>query len=218
MANAHELSGDSVKRTISEWSEAIERDFNHPSVIAWVPVNESWGCRQLGDDRSSAPVAGHVATALYRHTKELDPTRPALSNDGWEHTESDLCTVHEYGGAATLARRVESIERLTEPRVPPLYADGHSYAGEPVVISEYGGVFRSPAAGFDYLLASDDDQYLKQLATLTEVLLKSPIVAGFCYTQLTDVEQEQNGLVTADRRPKLALHRLRAVFGAERPD
>jgi hypothetical protein len=79
-------------------------------------------------------------------------------------------------------------------------------------------VFRSPAAGFDYLLASDDDQYLKQLATLTEVLLKSPIVAGFCYTQLTDVEQEQNGLVTADRRPKLALHRLRAVFGAKRPD
>jgi beta-galactosidase/beta-glucuronidase len=217
MPNAHELSGESVKRTISEWTEAIERDFNHPSVIAWVPVNESFGCRQLGDDRGSAAVAGHVATALYRHTKELDPTRPALSNDGWEHTESDLCTVHEYGGAAALARRFESIEMLTEHRVPPLHAARYSYAGEPVIVSEYGGVFRAPVDGFDYLLAADDDQYLKQLATLTGVLLNSSIVSGFCYTQLADVEQEQNGLLTADRRPKLPLHRLRAVFGASRP-
>ena len=161
-----------------------------------------------------APIAGHIATALYRHTKSLDPTRPALSNDGWEHTESDLCTVHEYGGTAALARRVESIATLTEPRVPPLYADGHSYGGEPVIVSEYGGVFRAAADGFDYLLAADDDQYLKQLSALTGLLTGNPILAGFCYTQLADVEQEQNGLLTDDRRPKLPLHRVRAVFGA----
>ena len=214
MANAHKLTGASVKRTLTEWTEAIERDFNHPSVIAWVPVNESFGCRQLGDDRGSAPVAAHVATALYRHTKKLDPTRPALSNDGWEHTESDLCTVHEYGGTAALARRVESISTLTEPRLPPVYADGHSYRGEPVIVSEYGGVFRATADGFDYLLAADDDQYLKQLSALTGLLTGNPILAGFCYTQLADVEQEQNGLLTADRRPKLPLNRVRAVFGA----
>jgi beta-galactosidase/beta-glucuronidase len=214
MANAHKLSGSSINRTIAEWSEAIERDFNHPSVIAWVPVNESFGCRQIGDDRGSAPVAVNVATALYRHTKALDPTRPALSNDGWEHTESDLCTIHDYGDADALARRLASVDRLTAPSEPPLYVDGHSYRGEPVVVSEYGGVFRGASTGFGYQVAADDDQYLKQLAALTYTLVASPIVSGFCYTQLADVEHEQNGLLTDDRRPKLALHRLRAIFGA----
>jgi beta-galactosidase/beta-glucuronidase len=216
MANAHKLSGPSINRTIAEWSEAVERDFNHPSVIAWVPVNESFGCRQIGDDRGSAPIAANVATALYRHTKELDPTRPALSNDGWEHTESDLCTVHDYGDADALGGRVASLDALTAPRDPPLYADGHSYRGEPVVVSEFGGVFRRASAGFGYHVAADDDQYLKQLAALTHVLVASPIVSGFCYTQLADVEHEQNGLLTDDRRPKLPLHRLRAIFGAVR--
>jgi beta-galactosidase/beta-glucuronidase len=215
MANAHRLSGESVKRTISEWSEAVARDFNHPSVIAWVPVNESFGCRQIGDDRGSSPIAAHVATALYRHTKELDPTRPALSNDGWEHTESDLCTVHDYGGAAALAGRFASAAALAARADPPLYADGYSYGGEPVVVSEYGGVFRgAPADGLGYQVAADDAQYLKQLAALTRALTASPIVRGFCYTQLTDVEHERNGLLTDDRRPKLPLHRLKAIFGA----
>jgi beta-galactosidase/beta-glucuronidase len=215
MANAHRLSGGSVTRTIAEWSEAVARDFNHPSVIAWVPVNESFGCRQAGDDRGNAPVAANVVTALYRRTKDLDPTRPALSNDGWEHTESDLCTVHDYGDAEALARRLSSIERLAEPRNPPLYADGHAYDGQPVVVSEYGGVFRhAPADEFGYRVAADDDQYLKELRALTNALVASPLVAGFCYTQLADVEHERNGLVTDDRRPKLPLHRLQAVFGA----
>jgi beta-galactosidase/beta-glucuronidase len=145
MANAHQFSPRYVQRITREWQEVIARDHNHPSLIAWVPINESSGCRSLGPDQRTpvGPFHAHHASAMYFLTKSLDPTRPALSNDGWEHTHSDLCTVHDYSGPETLATRLGSVEHLlaSPDHGAPVYADGHGHDGQPIVVTEYGGIF-----------------------------------------------------------------------------
>jgi beta-galactosidase/beta-glucuronidase len=218
MANAHALSPRSIARTTREWIDVVARDFNHPCVIAWVPINESMGCRLLGPDgrRRIGPFAAHYATALYHLTKALDTTRLVLSNDGWEHTHSDLCTVHDYSDPETLTRRLASLDRLLPPiSVPPVYAAGFAYGGEPVVLSEFAGIFRAVEVdGFDYAVAVDDLDLDRLAERFVTAALASPILSGFCYTQLTDVDQEQNGLLTADRRPKLPLSRIRSIVAA----
>jgi len=129
MANAHKLSGPSINRTIAEWSEAVERDFNHPSVIAWVPVNESFGCRQIGDDRGSAPIAANVATAGF--------AAPVLSTaeDIFSAVMSVVALLLPVlvilglaglvAGAIGLGRRMRR-KRADAPPVPPVPAPGGS--------------------------------------------------------------------------------------------
>jgi hypothetical protein len=223
MANAHRFSPRYVQRITREWQEVIARDYNHPSVIAWVPINESFGCRSLRlDQRTPAgPFQAHHASAMYFLTKSLDPTRPALSNDGWEHTHSDLCTVHDYRGPEALAHRLGSVERLlTSPdHGMRVYADGHTHSGQPILVTEYGGIFRdTPVDGFDYAVVDSDEEFLRRLRALTSALLESPIISGFCSTQLSDIEHERNGLLTADRKPKIDPARVRDVIAAPHAD
>jgi beta-galactosidase/beta-glucuronidase len=219
MPNTHELSPRAVVRRTREWAEVIARDYNHPCVIAWVPINESNGLRRLSSDRRTwtGPFAADLASAMYHLTKALDSTRPALSNDGWEHTHSDLCTIHDYRDAASLSARFASLAAALEPpaSAPPVYAKGHAYAGQPVLVTEYGGLFRSVHVdGFDYLVVADNQDLIRQLAALTDALLSSPVLSGLCYTQLADVEQEQNGLLTADRSPKISPAHVKEIIGA----
>ena len=219
MANAHRFSARYVQRITREWQEVIARDYNHPSLIAWVPINESFGCGSLAPDQRTpaGPFQAHHASAMYFLTKSLDPTRPALSNDGWEHTHSDLCTVHDYRGPEALAHRLASVGRLlTAPdHGMRVYADGHGHRGQPILVTEYGGIFRdTPVDGFDYAVADSDEDFLVRLRALTSALLESPIISGLCYTQLSDVEHERNGLLTADRTPKIDLARVRDVIAA----
>jgi beta-galactosidase/beta-glucuronidase len=221
MPNAHHFSPDSVQRTTREWSEVVLRDYNHPCLIAWVPINESAGCRTLDDDRRTwvGPFQEGFAAAMYFLTKALDPTRPSVSNDGWEHTHSDLCTVHDYRDAEALTRRFSSHDTLLEPpeRTPPVYVDGRGYGGEPVLVTEYGGIFiATRVEGLDYAVVEDEQQFERRLKELTTTLVTSPVVGGFCYTQLADVEHERNGLLTADRKPKIDIARIRAIFATPR--
>jgi hypothetical protein len=144
-----------------------------------------------------------------------------VSNDGWEHTHSDLCTVHDYRGPEALARRLGSLEQLlTAPdHGQRVYADGHSHSGQPILVTEYGGIFRdTPVNGFDYAVADSDEEFIRRLRALTVALLDSPIVSGFCYTQLTDVEHERDGLLTAGRTPKLDLARVRDIIATPHAD
>jgi len=215
MANSYTFSHDSVMRTIREWADIVERDYNHPCLIAWVPINESSGCRPLAEDQRSwaGKLATHYPTTMYHLTKTLDPTRPALSNCGFEHTLSDFCTIHDYREAEALARRVSSLEDLlaSPPGMPPVFAEGYTYAGQPIFVSEYGGIFSAHRGDFSYAVASDAEDLAKRFEELTSVLLASPIVAGFAYTQLADTALEQNGLLTADRKPKIPLERVKAI-------
>jgi beta-galactosidase/beta-glucuronidase len=200
MANFHQDTNDARRRLKDEWSAALLRDRDHPSIVAWVPVNESFG---LGEDPAS------FLDDLYRLTKEIDPTRLVVSNDGWEHATGDLCTLHDYTSAAELAVRYRDLDSALAHREHAAYLPGHAYRGEPVVVSEFGGVTLAGSGGFGYSQASGAKDLLATYREMVEALMEPGPVEGFCYTQLTDVEQERNGLLTADRRPKIEPELLR---------
>jgi beta-galactosidase/beta-glucuronidase len=216
MANAYQYSPGYVRRMSTEWQEAIMRDYNHPSIVAWVPMNESWGVPNLVSDRSQTE---HLL-ALYHLTRSLDPTRPVVSNDGWEHALTDLCNIHDYRDAEALTKSYATSESAVaaEPANRPLYLPGYAYKGEPILITEFGGIaFSGDEQGWGYSTVADTEEFLERYRSLIEALLCSDPVQGFCYTQLTDVEQEVNGLLTYDRKPKADLARIREITARKRP-
>lgn len=197
-------SAEGERRFAAEWEAAVVRDRDHPCIVAWAPVNESDG---MGDD--PAPFLDRI----YALTRRLDPTRPVVSNDGWEHATTDLCTLHDYSGAAELARRYRTLESALDPagRIRPPYLPGHTYRGEPVIVSELGGVALSGSGGWSYGEVRDPAELAATYREQVEALMAPGPVEGFCYTQLYDVEQERNGLLTFDRRPKVQPEVLRAI-------
>lgn len=212
MANSYMYTADAVRRITDEWQKAIERDYNSPSIVAWVPINESWGVpKLLGDKRQQDHTLG-----MYYLTKSLDPTRLVISNDGWEHTKSDLCTIHDYeSNKAVLKDRYSSVENIisSTPGHRLIYVPGFEYDGVPIQVTEFGGIAykKSEWEGWGYSGASDDEDFEKRYYDVVSALLESPLVQGFCYTQLTDVEQEINGLLTYDREPKISLEKIRRI-------
>ncbi|TBL79488.1 glycoside hydrolase family 2 protein [Paenibacillus thalictri] len=219
MANAYIYSEQYVSRMTSEWVEAVERDYNHPCVVAWVPLNESWGVPNILVDKAQQDHA----LAMYYLTKSLDPTRPVISNDGWEHVKSDLCTIHDYESSReVLAHRYGSADTAvsSKPGKRWIYVPGYARDQEPILVTEFGGIsFRkSEWEGWGYSAAESDGDFVSRLAAVVHPLLESPIVQGFCYTQLTDVEQEINGLLTYDRKPKVPLEWIKAINEGKLPD
>lgn len=212
------FSPRATRRLLSEWQEVIERDRSHPCVVAWVPLNESWGVPAL----SSRPDHRDLAAALYHLTRSLDPTRPVISNDGWEHVDSDLWTVHDYAPSGrSLTERYgdgPAIDRTLAGRWPGprrVLLDGDARRGQAVVLSEFGGLTYAPDTAevwLGYGTAATAGELERRLTELVGAVCASDSLAGFCYTQLTDTEQERNGLTYADRTPKLPAGRLRAIF------
>lgn len=204
MPSLRESSSDGERRLAREWQHAVVRDRDHPCIVAWVPVNES-------DGMSASPAA--FLDEIYRLTRRLDPSRPAVSNDGWEHTTTDMCTLHDYSSSAELATRYRSVEAALAPsaRDRPAYLPGYSYRGEPVIVSEFGGVALEGSGGWHYSEARDLSHLLETYSEMVNALMGPGPVEGFCYTQLYDVAQEQNGLLTFDRRPKIDPALIRPV-------
>src|SRR5215212_5241086 len=173
-------------------------------------MNESWGVPNLASDLSQTE---HLL-ALYHLTRSLDPTRLVVSNDGWEHAITDLCNIHDYRDAEALATSYTTPESAVaaEPANRPVYVPGYAYRGEPILITEFGGIAHSgDEEGWGYTTVAGADEFLERYAALLAVLLSCEPVQGFCYTQLTDVEQEVNGLLTYDRTPKADLTRIREI-------
>lgn len=216
-ANAYAYDDRAAEALTREWLGAVRRDYNHPSIVAWVPLNESWGVPNL----DNAPEQRAFVRALYNLTKALDPTRPAIGNDGWSHAVGDIFGIHDYApDGATLAERYGSRGAIARtfaevrPHHAPLLSGGHTLGDEPIVISEFGGLSFSPGTGdnwFGYGKFEDEAALLAAYADLVGALLASTALAGFCYTQLTDTEQETNGLLTAARAPKLDMAAVRAI-------
>jgi hypothetical protein len=200
MPSFHEHSPEAERRLASEWAEVVVRDRDHPSVVAWVVANESFGL-----DGIDSAVRSTFLERLYRLTHDLDPSRPVVSNDGWEHALSDLCTIHDYEPPAVFAQRYRSLDSALEVGANghPVFDPGHRYRGQPILVSEFGGIRISGPGGWGWLEVNDREEFLLVYRGLIDGLMNPGPVQGFCYTQLTDVEQEQNGLLTFDRRPKV---------------
>ena len=216
MPSAYTHSPATLGRVSSEWQQVVARDRNHPCVVAWVPMNESWGVSRLGSDQAERSYL----RALYHLTKALDPDRLVISNDGWEHATTDLCTIHDYADAGTVAARYQQLgtEVDVTPAGRPLYVPGHGYRGEPILITEFGGIALADGEQtWGYHSAADSKELLTRYRDLVAAIVASPRVDGFCYTQLTDVEQEANGLLTFDRKPKADVDSLHQATTQHRP-
>lgn len=204
---AYGWSTVAATRSAREWLEVLERDASVPSIVTWVPVNESWGVPGLQQD----PAQRAFVQAMYSLAKALDATRPVVGNDGWEHVASDLITVHDYAGdASTLRDRYGSLSAVTQtltevqPFYRPVLLPGLVREQQPILLTEFGGISYQAGEGFwnGYGTATDGIDFLRRYTELLDAVLDSPVLAGFCYTQLTDTGQERNGLLTAAREPK----------------
>ncbi len=216
-----EFSECARESTHRELLEAIRRDYNHPSIIAWVPLNESWGVPAI---RNCKKQQAHCLS-LYYAAKAEDNTRLVVGNDGWEQTETDLCTLHQYYRGAndeeTAYLRYSEYIRNTQALLSPGYsefppfAEGFSYQGQPILITEFGGIAcrtaTSDREGWGYTETDTPQQLLHLYGMAIRPILDSPHIAGFCYTQLTDVQQEQNGLLTESREYKCPPEKIAVI-------
>lgn len=193
---------------LGSWMEEIQRDYNHPSVIGWCPLNETW-------DYDGRPQCNEILRLLYQVTKEMDPTRPCIDTSGNFHVVTDIFDVHDYD--QNPASFKEKYDRLmTEGVLHDPFSNRQTYRGEAVFLSEYGGIRWSerPGEGWGYGEGPQTpEEFLERYRGLTDALLDNDRLFGFCYTQLYDVEQEQNGLYTYDRRPKFDMDFFRKVNG-----
>ncbi len=220
-AAAYVFDSLAVARLTREWVDIVRAYESHPSIIAWVPFNESWGV--FGIERDAQQQA--FVQALTELTRALDPTRPVVSNDGWEHLGSDLLTVHDYADSgAVLAGRyttagLDGLLAATGPADHPLAVGGWAarLRALPVLLTEFGGVHFAPGASdrgaWGYSSAADAADFERCVRDLASAARGAPALAGSCWTQLTDTLQEANGLCDADRVPKLPVETLRAIFG-----
>ena len=211
MPSAYRFTKTSIERLTREWTEVLSRDISHPSIVAWVPFNESWGVPDLPD----SPAQRHYVQALYHLTKTFDPSRPVIGNDGWESVATDIIGIHDYDDQPErIAKRyiVDEIPRLFKRERPGgrLLLLGDQGQDQPIMLTEFGGIAFSPDAahtwGYSRSESAEDfgDRYMK----LLKVVRGLPLLAGFCYTQFTDTYQEANGLLTAGRVPKFPIEHI----------
>jgi beta-galactosidase/beta-glucuronidase len=216
----YDYCGAAVESLTREWLELVRRDRSHPSIVTWVPINESWGITDITRD----PAQHHFSVALANLTRALDPTRPVVSNEGWEHTDSDILGVHDYtadpelltarygdaaGFDALLAGPGPSGRTLS---LTARQAERFAAGDAPLMVTEFGGLSLGSHEGdFAYTYTDSDTQYAALLRELFKALLDSPLVAGYCYTQFMDTAQETNGLLFDDGRPKLPLETIREI-------
>lgn len=200
-----------VVKHSSQYLEMIRQLYNHPSVIVWVPLNESWGVRKLLVDEKQKSYA----RSMYYLTKSVDNTRLVSTNDGWENVEeTDIVSIHDYAPDGKGWK--EKYEESNLPDLFPMHRRmmgiGEKFAGKPVMMTEYGGIamrkqdvkqLHSEKDGDAWGYSVDDtaDQVLARYKSLNEGLFACPF-AGFCYTQLTDVKQEVNGLLDENHKAK----------------
>ncbi len=224
----HTLSGEA--KFLPEWQAAIERDINHPCIVAWTPFNESWGIKDVKDN----PETQRWVRDVVQQTRLIDPTRLVMDNDGWEHIDSDIYGYHDYamsGEELTRNYRDFIARARQEPDAGsagpahqhPMMVDGLRLPDKPIMNTEFGGIGYAkgePQEGsWGYAdIPGTEAEFKQRYEGLLKAVIALPGNCGYVYTQLTDVQQEINGLLTADRRPKFDVEWLKAVNSAKPED
>jgi beta-galactosidase/beta-glucuronidase len=218
-AAAYAFSPRAVALLSGEWQQIVGQYRNHPSIVTWVPANESWGVQDVATSRPQR----EYLQALASLTRAIDPTRPVVSNDGWEHVDSDILTIHDYSADPELlrARYGDAVAvraaltghgpQLRRPVLTEHQLELFDAGLAPLMVTEFGGVSYAGDSTWGYEVVASDAEFDSVVGGLFAALLSSPVLAGFCYTQLTDTLQESNGLLRADRTPKLPIERLREI-------
>ncbi|RXY99835.1 glycoside hydrolase family 2 protein [Fictibacillus sp. S7] len=214
MAATYAFSDDAVQQFTEEWLEVVRQQYNHPSIITWTPFNESWGVKNIFTNEKQQKFT----EGIYHLTKAIDSMRPVIVNDGWEHTVSDIITLHdyvEYGDE--FLNRYRDKEKVVGNEIAfnkskHAMAEGYEYKGQPIIISEYGGIAFTSEEGWGYGdQVKNEKEFLDRYASITEAIMSLDYICGFCYTQITDVQQEVNGLLTEDRKPKVDLSKINEI-------
>jgi hypothetical protein len=219
MPSAYRFTRRSAERLTREWMEALDRDYSHPCIAAWVPFNESWGVPNL----PTQPAQRSLVQALYHLTKTFDQTRPVIGNDGWESVATDIIGVHDYSeDPDELRNRYHASESLPKalqrerPGGRLIVLDVDDHADRPVMLTEFGGIALAGDSGsnWGYSRSRGSDDLRDRYTALLHVVRNLPLLSGFCYTQFADTYQESNGLLYADRTPKFPIEAIREATAA----
>lgn len=211
----YEYSDEAQAEMMRDCPQIIRQLSPHPSIIAWVIFNESWGIPRVKNDIGTQRYVEAVCNAV----RAADNTRLVIGNDGWHQLDGDLLTLHEYNqNADCLAADYSNKEivvgnKLVINTYGYAYADGYEYRGQPVLLSEFGGIAINESEGWGYgAKAEDKDAFFKRFVDIMAAVGKLDYLAGYCYTQLTDVQQETNGLCYVDRTPKVDEKKIRHII------
>lgn len=212
MASFWSYTPQSAEAFTREWIDTIERDYNHPCIVVWGMLNESWG---VGKIYSSSQQQA-FANSLYYLAKAIDPSRLVISNDGWEMCKTDICAIHTYSHGKkddvhqhrVFRESLKNVDQFYKIMEKLPFIKNEVYAGQPIVVTECGGIAlrkevihgsfnNSTSNDWGYTFTLSDD-FLSEYRRIISAIYDSEILSGFCYTQLSDIEQEKNGLLTED--------------------
>ncbi|MFW6266903.1 MAG: glycoside hydrolase family 2 protein [Halanaerobium sp.] len=218
MASTYQYNDRAVENFSSQWLRVVRQLYNHPSIITWVPFNESWGIEDVRQSKKQQ----NFTEGIYYLTKSIDSERPVIANDGWEHTISDIITFHDYVESTDKLKKtyLESIDQLLQNKEvfndqeyinggKFIMADNYHYQGQPIIFSEFGGIAFQEKEGWGYGEQVESKEELSwRMNQLMKIVKDADYFEGYCYTQLTDVEQEKNGLLDENREFKLELEKI----------
>ena len=214
MPSAYDFCDKMIENVASEWSEIVSEAKNATSNVCYVPFNESWGIGRLKSDKRMQSLA----TALYFITKSMDTTRPVSTNDGWENLDdTDVVSIHDYAYDDEEFDRkyIETDINTVSPVGRVQFVDGAKYRGQPILFTEFGGIAMQMDAkdgNWGYGVgASGAEEFYTRVKNLIRGIKRCPF-QGYCFTQLTDVQQEVNGLLDSDHTPKFDLNKLCKLF------
>ena len=214
--SAYEFSSRTIEDASHPLIEALKQYSNHPSIVAYVPLNESWGVPHIS---TSVPEM-HLASSLYYLAKSYDPNRLVIDNDGWEHVETtDMMTIHNYEQDPKRMKELyddfASVlkDQNQTMNCRALNDKGCQYKGQPVLLDEFVGTSYSGSNGWGYgSTVNDDCQYETRIRGLISAARNHPYFAGYCITQFNDTYQETNGLFDKDYNPKLPLEVFKSII------
>lgn len=214
--SAYEFSSRTIEDIHTTLMEALKQYSNHPSIVAYVPLNESWGVPHISTSKQEM----NLASSLYYLAKAYDPNRLCIDNDGWEHVDTtDMMTIHNYEQEPERLKELyDNLDCVMKDQnhnmnCRALNDIGYQYKGQPILLDEFVGTSYSSSNGWGYgSTVKDDNQYENRIRGLVSTINNHAFFAGYCITQFNDTYQETNGLFDKDYNPKLPIEIFKTII------